>query len=311
METFQANNVTEFIFMGLSQISELQTFFIVLFSGMYVVILVGNILIIVTVNVDHRLDTPMYFFLSQLSFIDLCYSSVTAPKMLADLVSESKMISFKACITQKFFLHFIGGTEMFLLTVMAFDRYVAICKPLHYMTIMGYQTCRLLVALSWIGGSIHSLVQTILLIRLPFCGPNVIDSFFCDAPPLLKLACTDTTLTGILILSNGGLIAVCSFSVLVTSYVSIIRTLKAQLTDGKRRALSTCVSHCIVVIFFFGPCIYIYLRPSTSLFMDKVVSVFYTLITPMLNPIVYTLRNGEMQKAMAKLGNQYIFSVSR
>ncbi|XP_069508916.1 olfactory receptor 4S2-like [Ambystoma mexicanum] len=307
MEMFQGNNVTEFVFLGLSQISELQTFFLLLFSGMYAVILVGNILTIITVNVDNRLDTPMYFFLSHLSFIDLCYSSVTAPKMLADLVTETKTISFNACIMQKFFLHFIGGTEMLLLTVMAFDRYVAICKPLHYMTIMSHRTCGLLVAASWVGGSIHSLVQTLLLVRLPFCGPNVIDSFFCDGPQLLNLACADTTLTGFLILSNGGLIAVCSFSVLVTSYVLIIQTLRNQLTEGKRRALSTCGSHCIVVTFFFGPCIYIYLRPSTSLPMDKVVSVFYTLITPMLNPIVYTLRNGEMKRAMIKLGTRYIF----
>ncbi|XP_069098150.1 olfactory receptor 4E2-like [Pleurodeles waltl] len=300
-------SVQYFILLGLSKSLDVQMFLFFLFLMFYIIILVGNLLIIITVKVDPRLHSPMYFFLGNLSLVDLCYSSVTAPKMLLDALSEAKAISFNGCIAQLFFFHFFGCTEIFVLTVMAFDRYVAICNPLHYMTIMNQRVCSLLVSASWLGGAIHSTAQTLLTIRLPFCGPNRIDNFFCDVPPVLKLACTNTYVTGVLIVSNSGLISLVCFLLLLISYSAILFTLRLRSSEGKHKALSTCAAHLTVVTFFFGPCIFIYTRPSTSFPIDKIVSVFYAVITPMLNPIIYTLRNAEVKSAMRKLGSAWKF----
>ncbi|XP_069489037.1 olfactory receptor 4E2-like [Ambystoma mexicanum] len=300
-------SVEFFILLGLSKGPHLQMFLFFLFLLFYIVIVIGNLLIIITVKVDPRLHSPMYFFLSNLSMVDLCYSSVTAPKMLVDILCEAKTISFNGCIAQLFFFHFFGCTEIFLLTVMAFDRYVAICNPLHYMTIMNQRVCTLLVAASWSGGAVHSTAQTLLTIRLPFCGPNRIDHFFCDVPPVLKLACTNTYITGVLIVSNSGLISLICFLLLLVSYSAILITLRLRSSEGKQKALSTCAAHLTVVTFFFGPCIFIYTRPSTSFPIDKIVSVFYAVITPMLNPIIYTLRNAEVKAAIRKLGRGRTF----
>ena len=204
-------------------------------------------------------------------------------------------------MSQVFLIHLFGGTEAFLLTVMAYDRYVAICKPLSYTTIMNQQTCAFLVGAAWVGGFVHSLAHILLVFRLPFCGPNVIDHYFCDVLPLLKLACSDTFLIGLLIVANGGTLSVISFVVLLASYVVILLHLRTRSSEGRRKALSTCGSHITMVTLFFAPCIFIYLRPSTTLSADKMVAVFYTVITPLLNPIIYSLRNAEVKKAMERL----------
>ncbi|XP_061465536.1 olfactory receptor 4S2-like [Rhineura floridana] len=295
------NNVTEFILLGLSQNEQVQQACFLLFLLIYLVIVLGNLLIMVTVKSSQRLHTPMYYFLSVLSFVDICYASATVPKLIADLLAEKKSISFQGCITQLFSVHIFGCIEILILTVMAYDRYVAICKPLHYTAIMSRQVCHQLMIATWLGGLVHSMVQTILTIKLPFCGPNEIDHYFCDVYPLLKLACSDTRIVGALVVANTGMIILGCFLVLVVSYAVILITLRTQSSEGRRKALSTCASHITVVLLLFGSSLFIYIRPSTTLAVDKVFSLFYTILTPMLNPIIYTLRNAEMKNAMKKL----------
>ncbi|NXL67135.1 OR4S2 protein, partial [Chordeiles acutipennis] len=297
-------NVKEFIFLGLSENEGVQKICFVMFLFFYMMIVAGNLLIVITVISSQRLNSPMYFFLCYLSFVDICYSSVTAPKMIADFLVVNKTISFVGCIAQLFGVHFFGCTEIFILTVMAYDRYVAICRPLHYTTLMNRRVCGRLVISSWIGGFVHSTVQTLLTTQLPFCGPNKIDHYFCDVHPLLQLACTDTYAVGIIVVANSGMITLISFVILVMSYAVILVSLKSQTSEGWHKALSTCGSHITVVILFFGPCTFIYIRPSSNLSEDKNVAVFYTVITPMLNPLIYTLRNEEVKNAMRKLWNR-------
>ncbi|XP_054827767.1 olfactory receptor 4S2-like [Eublepharis macularius] len=302
------SNVTEFILLGLTHNEEMQKICFVLFLIFYLIIVLGNLLIVVTIIFSSRLNSPMYFFLSYLSFIDICYSSVTAPKMIADFLVEKKTISFIGCIAQLFGVHFFGCTEIFILTVMAYDRYIAICKPLHYTTIMTKRICGQMVAASWVGGFMHSMVQTLVTTQLPFCGPNEIDHYFCDVHPLLQLACTDTYVVGIIVVANSGMIALSCFLILVVSYIVILVSLKSHSSEGRRKALSTCASHVTVVILFFGPCTFTYIRPSSNFSEDKTVAIFYTVITPMLNPLIYTLRNEEVKNAMRKLWDRKLIS---
>ncbi|XP_009563807.2 olfactory receptor 4S2 [Cuculus canorus] len=301
------SNVKEFILLGLSENQGVQKICFVMFLFFYTIIVSGNLLIVITVTSSQRLNSPMYFFLCYLSFVDICYSSVTAPKMIADFLVENKTISFVGCITQLFGVHFFGCTEIFILTVMAYDRYVAICRPLHYTTLMTRRTCGRMVLGSWVGGFVHSTVQTLLTTQLPFCGPNKIDHYFCDVHPLLQLACTDTYAVGIIV-AAGGAIALSCFFILVMSYIVILVSLKSQTYEGRQKALSTCGSHITVVILFFGPCTFVYIRPSSNLLEDKSVAVFYTVITPMLNPLIYTLRNEEVKSAMKKLWSKKLGS---
>ncbi|XP_051821212.1 olfactory receptor 4X2-like [Antechinus flavipes] len=297
----QTGNVTEFIFLGLSYNPEIQRVCFVLFLFLYMGIVLGNSLIVLTINFSKSLGSPMYFLLSHFSFVEICYSSTTSPKLIADLLAERKSISLEGCLTQVFFIHFFGGIEMFLLTVMAYDRYLAICKPLHYTSIMNPWICGLLVGTAWLGGFLHSTAQILLIFNLPFCDSNVIDHYFCDVLPLLELACTDTFFIGLRIVANGGSLTVVSFIILLSSYSVILFHLRGHSKEGRRKALSTCASHITVVVLFFGPCVFIYLRPNTTCSLDKMVAIFYTVITPLLNPVIYSLRNAEVKNAMKKL----------
>ncbi|XP_050774934.1 olfactory receptor 4E1-like [Gopherus flavomarginatus] len=301
MVEWNESRVNEFILSGLSTNHTLELVLFTFFTVIYVLILLGNTLIVFTIAYDQCLHTPMYFFLSNLSFIDICHSSVVMPKMLADFLVERKTISFGECIAQMFFLHLFACTEIFLLTIMAYDRYAAICNPMHYGTIMSRKFCLKLAAAMWLGGLVHSVALTSLTLHLPYCGPNAIDNFFCDVPLVLKLACADTYVFEVLIVSNSGLISVICFVVLVVSYSVILVSLRNHFSEGRHKALSTCAAHLMVVTFFLGHCIFIYLRPAKSLAADKVVSVFFTAVTPLLNPVIYTLRNEDMQQALRKL----------
>ncbi|NWU73531.1 OR4S2 protein, partial [Pterocles burchelli] len=302
------SSVKEFVLVGLSDNQGVQKICFVTFLLFYMIIVAGNLLIVTTIIISQCLNSPMYFFLSYLSFVDICYSSVTVPKMIADFLVENKTISFVGCMAQLFGVHFFGCTEIFILTVMAYDRYTAICRPLHYTTLMTRRTCSRMVVGSWVGGFVHSMVQTLLTSRLPFCGPNKVDHYFCDVHPLLQLACTNTYAVGIVVVANSGMIALGCFFILVVSYVVILVSLKSQTSEGRHKALSTCGSHITVVVLFFGPCTFTYIRPSSDLSKDKSMAVFYTVVTPMLNPLIYTLRNEEVKSAMRKLWRRKVGS---
>ncbi|XP_004683592.1 PREDICTED: olfactory receptor 4C11-like [Condylura cristata] len=302
------NSVTEFILLGLTQDPVRQKMVFVIFFIFYVGTVMGNLMIIVTIKFSRTLGSPMYFFLFYLSLADSCFSTSTAPRLIVDALSSKNTISYNECMTQIFALHFFGAMEIFVLILMAVDRYVAICKPLRYPTIMRQEVCIILIIFAWIGSFMHSITQIIMALRLPFCGPNLIDHYCCDLQPLLKLACMDTFVINLLLVSNSGVICTSSFVILMISYIVILNSLRNHSAEGRKKALSTCTSHIIVVIIFFGPCIFIYTRPPTTFPMDKMVTVFYTIGTPFLNPLIYTLRNAEVKTAMRMLWQSKISS---
>ncbi|XP_021540501.2 olfactory receptor 4C11 [Neomonachus schauinslandi] len=307
----QNNSVTEFILLGLMQDPMKKKMIFVIFFILYMGTMIRNLLIIVTIKFSRTLGSPMYFFLFYWSLADSCFSTSTAPRLIVDSLSAKRIITYNECMTQVFALHFLGCMEIYVLILMAADRYVAICKPLRYPTIMRQQVCTILIVLAWIGSFIHSIAQIILALRLPFCGPNLIDHYCCDLQPLLELACMDTYMINLLLVSNSGVICSSSFVILMISYIVILHSLRNHSAEGRKKALSTCTSHIIVVVLFFVPCIFIYTRPPTTFPMDKMVAVFYTIGTPFLNPLIYTLRNAEVKNAMRKLWHIKITTESK
>nr|XP_006997651.1 olfactory receptor 4C15-like [Peromyscus maniculatus bairdii] len=294
--------VTEFILLGLSQNSKVEKILFVVFLLIYLATIWGNMMIVVTIiSSPTLLASPMYFFLIFLSLLDACTSSTVTPKMIVDFFYERKTISFECCMTQLFAVHFFTGIEVIVLSAMAYDRYVAICKPLHYSSIMTRRLCGILVVVSCAGGFLHSTVQIIFTLQLPLCGPNVIDHYMCDLFPLLKLACTDTHIFVILVFANSGSISIIIFSILLVSYGVILYSLRSHSSEGRLKALSTCGSHITVVLLFFVPCFLIYARPTTAFSSEKNAFVFATIMTPLLNPMVYTFRNKEIKNAIRRM----------
>ncbi|XP_060117781.1 olfactory receptor 8U3-like [Heteronotia binoei] len=295
--------VKEFILFGITDNPDLQVPLFVVFLLFYVITVIGNLGIIILIRTDSQLHTPMYFFLSHLAFVDLCYSSVIAPKMLTNFLAAKKTISYNACAAQLgCFLTFMI-TECFLLAVMAYDRYVAICNPLLYQTIMSQKVCIQLVAAPYIYSFGVALFHTIVTFHLSFCSANVINHFYCDDLPLLALSCSDISTKQILIYAFAGFDMICSLLIVLISYIFILSAiLRIRTAQGQHKAFSTCVSHLTAVTIFYGTLIFMYLQPSTnhSLETDKIASIFYALVIPMLNPLIYSLRNKEVKDALKR-----------
>ncbi|XP_054555144.1 olfactory receptor-like protein OLF2 [Talpa occidentalis] len=294
---------TEFIFVGLSRRWDVQQGLFVFFLLVYGITVIANLGMILLIKVDSRLHTPMYYFLSNLSFCDICYSSSVSPKMLADFLSEQKRIPYNFCAMQMYFWGTFADVECLMLAVMAYDRYVAICNPLLYTVAMSRRLCTQLVAITYVAGMVDSAIHTCFTFRLSFCNSNIINHFFCDIPPLLAISTSDTSINEILLFTLGSFILGCSIITVLLSYSYIIVTImKMSSAEGRRKAFSTCASHLVSVAVFHGTLLYMYFRPSSSYSMDtdKITSVFYTVVIPMLNPLIYSLRNKDVKGALKK-----------
>nr|XP_056719367.1 olfactory receptor 5F1-like [Euleptes europaea] len=301
MERKNQTHLTEFILLGLSDDPTIQPLLFATGLLIYVLTLAGNLAIIILIQIDQHLHTPMYFLLGNLSFTEICYITTTMPKMLWDLLSGDKTISFVGCALQMFFFLTTAATEGVLLSVMAYDRYVAICHPLQYTLLMSQPVLRWLLATSWAIGSLNATVNTAFVFSLNFCGPNKIVHFFCDIPPVLHLSCSDTSHAELVTFMISGSIMSVTVSLIVLSYVLIVLSvLKISTAQGRIKTFSTCASHLTVVSIFYSTAIFTYMRPSSSHSVedDRVISVLYTIVTPLLNPLIYTLRNKEMQAAL-------------
>ncbi|XP_020854597.1 olfactory receptor 5V1-like [Phascolarctos cinereus] len=303
--------VTEFIFLGFSNHPELQGLFFLIFLVVYLVTLLGNLLILTAIRINPVLHTPMYYFLSNLSFLDICYTSTTVPIMLVNFFREKKTITYEGCLSQIFFLVTFAGSECVLLAAMAYDRFIAICHPLHYPVLMRKTVCACLAAGSWLCGVVNSLTHTGLMATLTLCGPNQISHFLCDIPLLLKLSCSDTSANEIAVYVTSVIFGLSPCLFTAVSYMLIISAiLKIQSAQGRKKAFSTCASHLTVVVIYYGTINFNYDRPRSGYSLDMVilVSVLFCIITPMLNPIIYSLRNKEVKVALRKLCERYILS---
>ncbi|XP_004459639.2 olfactory receptor 10D3-like [Dasypus novemcinctus] len=301
--------ITEFILLGIPHTEGQENVLFAVFLIFYLCTLLGNMLILLAVISDSHLHTPMYFFLCNLSVLDIGFSSVSTPKLLAIMLVRNGVISMGGCMSQVFFYHFLGSTECLLYTVMAYDRFAAICHRLRYTIIMNRRVCALLAAGTWFTSSFHATILTTLTFQLPYCGSNEVDYFFCDIFPVVKLACGDTLIIETVSFTNIGLVPMTCFFLILASYVRIvIAILKMHSAEGRRKAASTCVSHLSVVTLFFGPCALIYTQPSLSEVLVTPVQIFGNVVTPMLNPTIYTLRNKDVKQALKKLTGRQITS---
>ncbi|XP_056396137.1 olfactory receptor 1361-like [Hyla sarda] len=304
-------SVTEFFLLGLSQGQDQIPLFAVFFLT-YLLTLLGNSLIILVVLNDQRLNSPMYFFLGNLSFVDICFSSVTAPLMLANFLREKKVISFKGCMSQLFFLFCTASMECFILAVMAYDRLVAISNPLRYLCVMNIKTCTGLIVSCWIFTSLHSLLHICIVSSMNFCGPNKIHEHFCDLPPLLALSCSDTSKYDLLVFTEGSLVTMSPFVFVVVSYCRILKTILSMRSSFRRyQTFSTCSSHLTSVGLFFGTVFFTYFRPSSSNSVEdnRSVTIVYSILTPLLNPIIYSLRNKQIKESLKKIFSKQSFQL--
>nr|XP_012602171.1 olfactory receptor 5AS1 [Microcebus murinus] len=295
---------TEFIFVGFTDYLPLRVILFLVLLVTYILTVVGNMGLIILVNIDSSLQTPMYYFLSNLSFLDISYSTAIAPKMLINFLASKKSISPYGCALQMFFFACFADAECLILAAMAYDRYAAICKPLLYPTLMSRRVCICFIVLAYFSGSMTSLVHVCLTFRLPFCGSNIVNHFFCDIPPLLALSCADIHINELLLFALCGFIQTSTFVVIFISYFCILITvLSIKSSGGRSKTFSTCASHLVAVTLFYGTLLFMYLRPTTSYApdTDKVVALFYTVVFPMFNPIIYSFRNKDVKKALKKL----------
>nr|XP_033780566.1 olfactory receptor 6X1-like [Geotrypetes seraphini] len=316
MATANRTVVMEFILLGFPSLCNLDGFLFLSVLLVYTCTIAGNVTIITIITTDPSLHKPMYFFLCNLSFLEIWYTTAIMPKMLVNFLAERKTICLPCCITQAFFHFFLGATEFFLLAVMSFDRYLAICNPLYYTTIMSSGVCIQLAFGSWVGGFLTVFVQTVLVCGLAFCGSNVINHYYCDVIPLLKLACTDTSLLEMIVFLFATVVLLSSFIFTMVSYIYIISTiLRIPSLKGQRKAFSTCGAHLTVVSILYGTVIFMYVKreASSSLNLNKVVSVLNTLVTPLLNPFIYTLRNKDVKESFRKAvrRNSFLFKALR
>ncbi|KAG3285159.1 hypothetical protein H1C71_008755 [Ictidomys tridecemlineatus] len=298
------STVVRFVLLGFSEFPNIQGFLSGVFSIIYMVVLIGNFLIIIITRLDPALHKPMYFFLGHFSSLEICYVSVTLPRILVNLWTQDRSISLLSCATQMYFFLMFGATECFLLAVMSYDRYVAICNPLHYPLVMNPKKCHQLAAGSWLGGVPVQIGQTWQIFSLHFCHSNKINHFFCDIPPILKLACGDTSVHEVSVYIVAMLFAVVPFMLILASYSKIgLTILKLPTAQGRAKAFSTCSSHLLVVVLFFGSASITYLRPKSnhSAGTDKVLSLLYTIVTPMFNPMIYSLRNRDVIAALKRV----------
>ncbi|XP_008824522.1 olfactory receptor 1L3 [Nannospalax galili] len=305
--------ITEFILFGLSSRPEDQKPLFALFTVIYLVTLIGNLLIILAIQSDPQLQSPMYFFLRVLSLADMCYTTVIVPKMMVNFLSEKKTISYAECLTQMYFFLVFGNVDSYLLSVMAIDRYVAICDPLHYVTVMSHRLCGLLLTFSIIFSYLHSLLHVLLVNQLTFCASNVIHHFFCDVNPVLKLSCSSTFVNEVVAKTEGMASVMAPFICIIVSYLRILLTvLKIPSATGKRKAFSTCSSHLTVVTLFYGSISYVYFQPLSSYTVkDRIATINYTVLTSMLNPFIYSLRNKDMKQGLEKLINKIRYQKDR